>query len=299
MVAQATALNEIPREMIPCPACEAAEFTPYLKGRGYSVVRCGECGLIYVNPQPTRGELEEYYAGYDLADQWVNGEEPFNLGVRDVVLRFKKSGSALDVGCGPGQFLRNLREAGFRVCGVEPSEAGSKYAKTVNGIDTFHGTVEAFLASAPQAQFDVISALNVIEHVKNPAKVLRDLHTMLHGNGILVVGVPDVRLHVLVGEVRRRLGFQDPFLLDTVKHPLVGIDPPHHLTSFEPRTICGLLGRCGFEAVYVRNAPIMFNADRWKNAAKRVLYGLSETLYWLSFRQLVLGYSTLVVATKR
>jgi SAM-dependent methyltransferase len=242
--------------------------------------------------------LEEYYAAYDLGEQWVSGEEPFNRGVRKVVLRLKQGGSAMDVGCGPGNFLRCLREAGFRVFGVEPSEPGSNYAKSVNGIETFHGTVEAFLASGAKAEFDVITILNVLEHLKDPGSVLLQLQQLLRSDGILVVGVPDARLHMVLGEARRWLGLKDPFWMDTVRHPLVGIDPPHHLTSFEPRTILRFLARCGFELVCLRNAPVMFNDERWKNVAKTILYTFSESLYWLTFRQLVFGYSTLIVARK-
>ena len=286
------------RETVSCHVCSASHYTPYLEGRGYTVVRCKDCGLLYVNPQPRLRELEEYYAAYDLGVQWVSGEERFNRLVRKIILRFKEGGSAIDVGCGPGNFLRSLREAGFRVFGVEPSEPGSNYAKSVHGIETFHGTVEAFLASGTKAEFDVITILNVLEHLKQPGSILLQLQQLLRSDGILVVGVPDVRLHMMLGEVRRRLGFKDPFWLDTVRHPLVGIDPPHHLTSFEPRTISRFLAHCGFELVYLRNAPVMFNDERWKNVAKTILHFFSESLYWLTFRQLVFGYSTIVVARK-
>jgi SAM-dependent methyltransferase len=261
-------------------------------------VRCRDCGLLYVNPQPSLAELEQFYTGYDLGEQWVVGEEQFNRAVRKTVLRFKQSGSAMDIGCGPGNFLRCLRESGFRVFGVEPSQAGSNYARSINHIETFHGTLEAFLASEAKVKFDVVTLLNVLEHMKDPSAMLLQLRQLLSGDGILVIVVPDARLHVVLGELRRGLGFKDPFWMDTVRHPLVGIDPPHHLTSFEPRTLSHLLARCGFEPAYLRNAPVVFNADRWKNMAKTVLYTFSETLYWLTLGRLVFGYSTLVVATK-
>jgi SAM-dependent methyltransferase len=251
-----------------------------------------------VNPQPSLKELEQIYAAFDQGDQWRNGEESFNRGVRQAVLRFKKGGSAMDVGSGSGNFLRCLREAGFDVFGVEPSQTGSTYARTVHGIETFNGTVEGFVASGANRDFDVVTILNVLEHLKDPASILRQLRQLLRSGGILVIVVPDARLHALLGGTRRRLGFKDPFWMETERHPLVGFDPPHHLCSFEPRTISQLVKRCGLEPVYLRNAPVIFNDDRWKNVAKRVLYDFSETIYWLTFQQLILGYSTLLVARK-
>jgi SAM-dependent methyltransferase len=251
-----------------------------------------------VNPQPSVKELEHIYAAFDQGDQWRKGEEAFNRGVRKVVLRFKKGGAAMDVGSGSGDFLRCLRESGFRVFGVEPSETGSTYAQSVHGIETFNGTVEAFLASRPNRDFDVVTILNVLEHLKEPASVLLQLRPLLRTGGILVVVVPDARLHALLGQARRGLGFKDPFWMETERHPLVGFDPPHHLCSFEPRTISQLVKRCGFKPVLLANAPVIFNDDRWKNVAKTVLHTISEAMYCLTFRRLILGYSTLLVARK-
>src|ERR1700756_4768427 len=100
------------REAISCHICSASSYIPYLEARGYTIVRCDQCGLHYVNPQPSLKELEEIYAAFDQGDQWRSGEENFNRGVRNVVLRFKKRGSAVDVGSGSGNFLRCLRNAG-------------------------------------------------------------------------------------------------------------------------------------------------------------------------------------------
>jgi len=86
--------------------------------------------------------------------------------------------------------------------------------------------------------------------------------------------------------------------METERHPLVGFDPPHHLTSFVPRTLSQLVAHCGFEPICLRNAPVVFNDDQWKNVAKTVLHAFSETLYWMTFKRLVLGYSTQIVARK-
>jgi len=297
-VSQAIPVAPAKRETVSCRVCSASTFTPYLTARGYSIVQCDGCGLRYVNPQPGLEELEQIYAAYDHGDQWRNGEEKFNQGVKRIILHYKRGGSALDVGCGSGNFLRCLRAEGFSVLGVEPSKTGSAYTQSAHGIETFHGTVEAFIASGTNRRFHVVTALNVLEHLKDPASILVQLLQLMRNDGILTLVVPDARLHALLGETRRRLGFSDPFWINTEHHPLVGFDPPHHLCSFDPKTISQLLKRCGFEPVCLRAAPLVFNADRWKNMAKRVLYSLSEALYWLTFRQITLGYSTLLVARK-
>jgi SAM-dependent methyltransferase len=298
MSSQAAPALEPLRETVSCRLCSAQCFTPYLDGRGYKIVCCDECGLFYVNPQPSSKELEQYYANYDRGNQWRTGEEPFNRRVREAILRFKQGGSVLDVGSGSGNLLRCLREAGFQVFGIEPSLEGSAYAQAEHKIGTFHGTVEAFMASDRKSEFDVVTVLNVLEHLKEPATTLRQLRELVRADGILVVVVPDARLHALLGETRRRLKIKDPFWMETERHPLVGFDPPHHLTSFEPRTLSMMVERCGFKPIYLKNAPVVFNDERWKNLAKIVLHACSETLYWMTVKQLVLGYSTQIVARK-
>jgi SAM-dependent methyltransferase len=243
-------------------------------------------------------ELEEIYATFDSGDQWREGEEHFNRAVCRAIRRWKRSGAALDVGSGSGNFLRAMRKAGFSACGVEPSKTGSTYAREYHDIETFNGSIEQFLSSGIERRFDVVSLWNVLEHLKDPAGVLRRLHALLAPSGILAVVVPDARLHIIIGEVRKRLGASDPFWMNTQRHPLVGFDPPIHLCSFEPGTVVRLIERCGFQVLRVRNAPVVFNEAGWKNAAKLAARAFSEVLYRGTFGKVVFGYSTLVMARK-
>jgi SAM-dependent methyltransferase len=252
-----------------------------------------------VNPQPSVQELAEIYRSFDSGDQWRRGEEHFNRAVCRAILRFKKSGTALDIGCGSGNFLRAMRKAGFEVYGIEPSETGSAYAREVHGVETFRGTVEEYLDAQGRYRFDVVSILNVIEHVKDPRKVLQGLRLLMREGAVLAVVVPDARLHATIGELRRHLGASDPFWMCTERHPLVGFDPPLHLCSFVPRTIRGLIESCGFRVLAVRNAPVVFNQDRWKNVAKVGARGFSEVIYRATLGRAVFGYTTLVISERR
>jgi SAM-dependent methyltransferase len=287
------------RAIVDCRTCGSSSFSNYLQGRGYQIVECLECGLRYVNPQPTDRELRQFYAGFDLESTWRgDGEERFDRAMRDFVLQFRRSGSVLDVGSSRGNFLIAMRAAGFSVFGVEPSPKNSDFARSTNGIDSYTGTIEEFLAAPTRRDFDVITVLNVIEHVPDPKQVLTGLRHLLVEGGLLILAVPDARLHALIGRTRQKLGFPDPFWMNPRKHPLVGFDPPAHLCSFEPKTISQLAEKCGFQTFAVRNAPVIINQDVWKNVAKTVLHSLSECLYLASLGRVVLGYSTMLAARK-
>ena len=298
MGAQATIGTKMLREEVACHLCSSPRSKPYFEGRGFAVVRCADCGLYYINPQPSTQELEEIYATFDSGEQWRAGEEHFNRAVCRAILRYKRSGAALDVGSGSGNFLRAMRQAGFSVCGVEPSKTGSAYAREHHGIETFNGSIEEFLAAEPDRRFGVVTILNVLEHLKDPSRVLRELRATLEPEGVLAVVVPDARLHVVIGEIRKRLGASDPYWMNTERHPLVGFDPPIHLCSFEPRTVARLIENCGFRVLQGRNAPVIFNEAGWKNAAKLLARAFSEILYRGTLAKVIFGYSTLVIARK-
>jgi SAM-dependent methyltransferase len=287
------------RANVDCRICDSPNFSEYLHGRGHRIVECLDCGLRYVNPQPTRKELRDFYANFDLESTWRgDGEERFDRSIRKFVTQFRTQGSVLDVGSSRGNFLIAMRSAGFAVYGVEPSPKNSDFARSANGIDTYTGTVEEFLAAPTRRDFHVITVLNVIEHVPDPRNVLTRLRELLVEGGLMVLAVPDARLHALIGETRKKLGFADPFWMKPRKHPLVGFDPPAHLCAFEPRTISQLVQASGFQILALRNAPVILNQDLWKNVAKIALHMASESLYFASFGQTVLGYSTVLAARK-
>ena len=94
-------------------------------------MRCEQCRLIRLEPQPTPAQLRRYYPpDYWLAPEQDLGSRLLHL-YRRLVLRDHvrfveralgdsgESGPVLDVGCGGALFLRLLRERGFRVVGLD------------------------------------------------------------------------------------------------------------------------------------------------------------------------------------
>jgi hypothetical protein len=79
---------------------------------------------------------------------------------------------------------------------------------------------------------------------------------------------------------------------------LSGFKLPDHLCSFQPATLTALLRRCGLRVAALQSAPIILNADLKRNLGKLLVRLASQTLYYLSFQRVVVGYSTLVLARK-
>ena len=286
------------REMVLCRVCSSPNHIPYAEALGFRIVLCRDCGLWYVNPQPTVEELEQFYAEYDEGIQWRQNEEQFNGRMRDAVMSLKCRGTVLDVGCGSGNFLLCMHKAGYAVFGIEPSRTGSEYTKASHGVEVFNGMVEEYLSLPNHRSFDVITILNVLEHLTDPAKTLSQISQLMNPGAILAIVVPNAQFHALLGTVRRRLGVSDPYWLNCPGSFACGFKLPHHLSSFKPDTISALAKRCGFVVEVIKNAPMIHNTAVHRNIGKWLVRSLGQAIYYLSLRRIVFGYSILLLARK-
>ena len=109
----------------------------------------------------------------------------------------------LDLGCGTGHLGAALRERGHHVVGVDvhdSPEAKERLDVFVVG-DLEHGVPAAVHEHGP---YDTIVAADVLEHVRDPARLLVELRELIAPGGLLVVSVPNVahwypRLRVVSG----------------------------------------------------------------------------------------------------
>lgn len=168
------------RESVRCNFCHADNFEVLLsdgKDRRHQLpgefrlVKCRECGLVYLNPRPTAEALGAYYPPdyapyvqrglFGKLTRWLRKREASTL-----QHSLPAGAEVLEVGCAAGDLLVPLREAGFRVTGVELSDHAATTARTRHQLDVHTGTI----ANAPLAgrSFDAVIMRNVIEHVPDP-----------------------------------------------------------------------------------------------------------------------------------
>ncbi|MDZ4727648.1 MAG: class I SAM-dependent methyltransferase [Leptospira sp.] len=159
---------------------------------GLSIYKCESCGLQSLYPRPKQSELydEGYYKGkaeYTYIDErekekyfryvWISR-------IKNIMKNKKGLGHFLDIGSSFGGFLRVANELGFTVQGVEISKYASNYANDT-GIATFNGSI--LEAKFPNNSFDVITLIEVIEHLENPNLVFPELERILKPGGLLVL----------------------------------------------------------------------------------------------------------------
>jgi 2-polyprenyl-6-hydroxyphenyl methylase/3-demethylubiquinone-9 3-methyltransferase len=116
---------------------------------------------------------------------------------------------ALDVGCGAGLLCEPLARLGAEVTGVDAAEenveAAREHAKASGlAIEYRWGDI----AQLALADFDLVSAMEVIEHVSDKRAFLAALAERLKQGGLMILSTPNrtVRSRLLLVEVSERLG---------------------------------------------------------------------------------------------
>ncbi len=104
----------------------------------------------------------------------------------------QKSGQVLDVGCGNGIISMHLGKEGYNIHGLEISPEAVAKAKKTNpfpNVEFKQGDAESIKGTG--IKYDAVICSEVLEHLNNPGKLLKELHDLLEDNGILIVTVPN------------------------------------------------------------------------------------------------------------
>jgi SAM-dependent methyltransferase len=184
-----------------CHVCEGTRIYYLFSAGDYRVVRCDDCDLVFLNPQPSNEELARIYdADYFLGSESESGrraageiKQATAKGYLSEIARYRGSapGQVLEVGCGDGDFLELAETAGWDVTGIEYSPAASERARRRLKKGQVH-CGELAQASLPADQFDLCVVSDVLEHVRSPLGFLRELHRVMKPGGTLFVATHSV-----------------------------------------------------------------------------------------------------------
>ncbi len=166
----------------------------------------------------------------------------------------------LDIGCGQGLGHELLAPDFAEVHGVDGTEAALERARA-RGTRVARVDLEAEALPYPDAHFDAILCLDVVEHLVDPARLVREIARMLQPGGQAVVTTPNARSIrqlariALAGRGPRTSG--DDF----------GVDGGH-LHYFTSRDVAELLERAGLRVVERRG---LWNRLENRHLARRWL----------------------------
>ncbi|MDR0759324.1 MAG: class I SAM-dependent methyltransferase [Treponema sp.] len=223
---------------IPCVLCGGSRFKKHFSYGDFRYVRCTICGLVQINPQPVPAAVRDRYGADYLSYERAN-ETAFlrlqELALKDAgffddledYLTVREPPAVLDIGCATGALLSSLREKGWQVTGVEISRPQAEYARRERNLDVRTRPLEE--NRFPPDSFRAVLASHLIEHLNDPASLVREVYRILLPGGCFYVTTPNIA------------GFQARLLGKRWRSAIFD-----HLYLFSAKTLPALLRRNGF-----------------------------------------------------
>ena len=228
----------------PCSICQSRTLTAGAKksswsGQIFHLRRCPSCGFAFVaNPRRDYESLydDDYYRGRgaDPLVNYIDEVEHRESTIRKYewrgiyrlvsdVIQTNSTTRWLDYGCGVGGLVEFVRKQGIEAFGFDQgwslnhlSQSGVPHLSSKE-LESQHGT------------FDVVTAIEVIEHVADPVAELTGMRSLLRPGGLLFLTTGNAAPY------RDRLSAWRYVVPDV------------HVSFFEPTTLALALEKAGFE----------------------------------------------------
>jgi ubiquinone/menaquinone biosynthesis C-methylase UbiE len=254
-------------EKTPCAICGRMNDLAFLTVRDpikqnqmpHTLVRCSECGLIYLNPrQGVEGGLESHPAEYwERKNLFYQIEEPartstlknallrlfFAEEIRHIKKNIPPNGRILEVGFGNGDFLRLLKNIGYHSVGIEADPASFGVAKKKHPhLELYNTSIEN--TAFKTGTFDAVIMIHVLEHLRNPNEALGEIRRILSDNGSLFIWAPNI----------------DCYQFRIFRERYFNLCAPQHMYQYTPETLRRLLEKNGFKKVRMSHQSIRSNS---------------------------------------
>jgi 2-polyprenyl-3-methyl-5-hydroxy-6-metoxy-1,4-benzoquinol methylase len=255
-----------------CPGCGAAPDNQIAEEFGLGVQRCRRCTVVFVSPrlpepqhhyQGTREGILRKYGPVLRGEKGLNRDPNYREELA-AIARIQPAGRLLDIGTHCGFFLRLARGMGWQLQGVEPS-ASAELAREFFGLDVLRGYLEDL--ALPSDSYDVVTIIDVVEHLEEPGRLLSEVFRVLRPGGIVFIKTPNARYNLFKYLLIRRV-----LRLQRVEV----FDAKEHVVQFTRETLGQLLERAGLEVVHdFVPRPIQDGAS-WKCALRSCARGLAR-----------------------
>lgn len=176
----------------------------------YSTKPASRYGHRVLDPMPTREDLDRFYAeqyyelinegqlasdiarasrgGSEAADQenWLR--KTVHKDIIDILLEFAPGKRAAEVGCGLGELVRDMKQAGLEPLGIDLANDAVEAVKS-KGLDALEGSLDGLFedGTIKPESLDAIVFNNVLEFTHDPVHNLKTASRILKPGGVLIV----------------------------------------------------------------------------------------------------------------
>jgi len=231
-----------------CPICNSKENTTFWimneisnsNTDNYRYVKCAQCQCVYASPR--RIDIEYYQ---NLPSSYLSNLDTYvkSISVEGLMWmldEFEKKwfknhqsrGSMLEIGCAMGHFLFCARARNWKTQGIEFVKEAAEWARKNLQLDVKDTPAET--SAIKEKSFDSIIGIELIEHVREPSEILKNVKKWLKDDGMIFFSTPNIESHSLKS-----------------KEPWGVLDPRDHLILFSKKTITELLNKAGFSSVEI------------------------------------------------
>jgi len=237
-----------------CFICNKSNFHQHYNVDHYQYMQCSNCNLIFVNVIENWDILQHSYDGGPLKSlrrklmlpfkQFKNHKNFNTLTHRaDSIINFIEENNSnsiktnfLDIGCNKGFLLAGAIKKSWNVYGIEVvGELLGAFRKHYKNFadQTVVGKINDFHLKFNNTSFDIITAIDVIEHLEDPVKEMQTIYEMLSPNGIFVIQTPDTSCQQAVNE----------------KEEWGALKPLEHLHLFSPNNLETFAKKIGYKDI--------------------------------------------------
>lgn len=244
------------------PVAVGEDFEYRTSPDSFLAVRCTRCGVVYLDPRPTRRELPTIYPDRYHAFAFTEDRFGFVHRVRSrlearrllrALSGLPEDAAVLDVGCGDGFHLDLLRAhgpRGWRLEGVDLDPRAVDAAER-RGLAVHRGSVEDL--DLGEGRFHAALLIQTVEHLADPARVLAAVRRLLVPGGRLLVVTDNTGSLDFALAKRRHWG---------------GYHWPRHWYLFDAPALRALAARTGFE---VGELATMVSPVNWTYSVRNAL----------------------------